>query len=269
MRAKEIVPEIRKKKSVEPKTGDITPNDYSPGWEDLNWLKERGLSYGKDLSKSYQLFVPRRNLSASTPRDRRLKNLSDKYAWDDEGNLKPQYAKWEQPPSELKGTEPEIKEAAPILTPGKAVSPPGNNKPIANLWTSTAIKTKEGWTSDWAKWVADNQPDWFSNKGYLYKVKPGAVVLTLDSDQDAERIFRAFQLLGRASEPIDNYLVGTMSLTRTFPWDQIVKHFDAVWHRGYSRGREGFMYGWDVESVAWFDTSFLQLINEVNVAKEA
>ena len=55
-----------------------------------------------------------------------------------------------------------------------------------------------------------------------------------------------------------------LSMKTIFPWDQIVKHFDGVWHSGYSD--QGFMYGWDVESTAWFDTSFLQLVGEVPVA---
>jgi len=49
-----------------------------------------------------------------------------------------------------------------------------------------------------------------------------------------------------------------------FPWDEISKHFDAVWHSGSGYDRD-FMYGWDVESTAWFNTDFLQLIGEVPV----
>jgi len=157
-----------------------------------------------------------------------------------------------------------VLEGAPILQPGKASSPPGNNKPtVASLWTSSAIKGADGaYTSDWARWTKSEQPDWFSDKGYLYKVKPGALILELNSEHDAERIYRAFENLGRAS-PIDRS-ERYSRLSRAFPWDQIAKHFDGVWHGGY-RSDGYFMYGWDVESTAWFDTSFLILVGQVPV----
>lgn len=269
MRFSEIISEL-KKKPVEPKAGDETPHDYNPGWQDLNWLKEQGKKQGEWLAGSYQLFVPRANPRAQTTRDRRLANLANKWAWDekDPTQLKPQYAKWEKGPKELSPTgqqdDDQIAEAAPILAPGKAVTPPGSNKPVANFWTSTGKKTTDGWTSDWAEWIYGNHPSWFSPKGYLYKVKPGALILQLDHSYDAERIFRAFSDLGRTNEPPEYYQNDREGAMRaTFPWDQIAKHFDGVWHGGYRD--QGFMYGWDVESTAWFDTSFLQLVGEVPV----
>lgn len=249
-----------KKKHLLQKAGDTTPHDYNPGWEELNWLKQQAKKNGERLAGSYQLFVPRSNPSAKTPRDYRLDNLGNKWAWDDEGNLKPDYEKRERIRQELKGTE--TMESAPILKPGKAITPPGRNKPQADFWTSTAKKTTDGWTSEWAQWVSENQPSWFSNTGYLYKVKPGALILELDHESDAERIYFAFEMLGRAT-PID-YNDSYGRLSKAFPWDQIAKHFDGVRHGGYSY-RSEFLYGWDVESTAWFDTSFLQLVGEVKV----
>jgi hypothetical protein len=269
MRFSEIISELNKK-PVKPKVGDETPHDYNPGWQDLNWLKEQGKKRGEWLAGSYQLFVPRANPRAQTARDRRLANLANKWAWDekDPTQLKPHYAKWEKGPKELSPTgqsdDTQIAEAAPILAPGKAVTPPGSNKPVANFWTSTGKKTADGWTSEWAEWIHSAHPTWFSPKGYLYKVKPGALILQLDHSYDAERIFRAFSDLGRTNEPPEYYQNDIQGAMRaSFPWDQIAKHFDGVWHGGY--GDQGFMYGWDVESTAWFDTSFLQLVGEVPV----
>lgn len=262
MRVKEVISEAKRKpKPLGP--GDTTPHDWNPGWEDLNWLKENAARTGARLAGSYQLFVPRANSSAATVRDRRLKNLANAWAWDDEGNLKPQYARFEEPPREMTGLEPnEVAEAAPILSPGKASPRAGWNKPHAHLWTSTAVKNRSGWSSDWSRFIAGRHPDWFSEKGYLYKVKPGALILEISSEHDAERIYHTFERLGLA-KPID--YSSYSRLTGAFPWDQIAKHFDAVWHGGYGYN-DDFTSGWDVESTAWLDTSFLQLIGEVPVA---
>jgi len=261
---------LSRKQPTEPGVGDPTPHDYNPGWQELNWLKEQGKRRGEWLAGRYQLFVPRPNPRATTVRDRRLANLANKGAWDDKDptQLKPYYAQWERGPKELSATgqadDHQVAEAAPILIPGRAVSPPGTNKPVANFWTSTGTKTSDGWSSDWSRWVHDEQRNWFSPQGYLYKVKPGAIILELNSSRDAERVFHAFSKLGRTNEPPEYYrndVEGAMQFT--FPWDQIARHFDGVWHGGYRD--QGFMYGWDVESTAWFDTSFLQLMGEVPV----
>jgi hypothetical protein len=264
MRAFEILHELRKKKSTEPKAGDTTPHDYDPGWEQLNRIKQAAKQYGEEMTERYQLFVPRGNGAAQSARDRRLKNLASPYAYDDEGNLQPSYDDWEKPRKELSPTgQDDVKEAAPFLAPGKSNSPPGGNKPEAAFWTSTARKTNNGWTSDWAKWISENHPSWFSPVGYLYKVTPGALITQINSDRDAERIYYAFQNLGRAEmDHNDSY----GRLTKGFPWDQLVKHVDAVNHSGFRFQDSRFVYGWDVESTAWFDTSHLQLVGEVPVA---
>jgi len=265
MRAKEFLSELRKKKAVAPKAGDTTEHDYNPGWEDLNWMKERGALMGQKMTGMHQLFMPRPSVFAKTNRDRRMDNLANRYAWQekDPTKLKPQYAKWQ-------GDEPEpeeqsVQESAPILIPGKAITPPGNNKPQANLWTSSAKKLNDGtYTSDWVKYVANNNKSWMSPTGYLYRVKPNGLVLELNTDQDAERIKWAFQNLGSMphDDPNDTYRY----LSKDYPWDQIVKHFDAVHHYPYSSNRD-FLYGWDVESTAWFNTDQLELIGEVKITQ--
>jgi hypothetical protein len=187
MKVHEIIPEARKPKTPGP--GSETPHDWNPAWQDLNWFKEHALQDGNRLAqRGYQLFIPRGTKQAKTPRDRRLDNLSSSWAYDDEGNLKPQYAKWEQGPKELSPTG-QVDEAAPIIKTARANIPPGDNKPMAQLWTSTAIKRKDGtWTSDWGRWIADNHRGWLE-----------------------------------MSSSYDRY-----EMRAKFPWDLVNRHFDAV-----------------------------------------
>jgi hypothetical protein len=260
VRARDFITDAKKKIPAEPKAGDTTTHDFNPGWEELNYLKSRAATNGNRMAGSLQLFVPRPTSASKTRSERYKELIQNPYAWDDEGNLKPNYATWvDQSP---------INEAAPILKPGKAITPPGNNKPIADLWTSTAIKNSDGtYTSDWAKWVANNQQNWSSKTGYLYRVKPGALILELNYDSDAERIFDAFRNLERvpSSNDISSRYDQEMEMRKHFPWDQVAKHFDAIHHWGYRGYGDSFVYGWDVESIAWLDTSFLQLVGEVPV----
>jgi hypothetical protein len=264
------VNELRTTKKVrEPKVGDTTPHDYNPGWERLNYIKERAHTMGTRMVSMQQLFMPRPSVNALTNRDKRLKNLTNPYAWDkeDPSKLKPEYDRWEDglPRVVTTGTNTTATEAAPILTPSKAViSPPGHNKPLgATLWTSSARRLDNNtYTSDWVRWVSENQPDWMSPVGYLYKVNAG-LILPMDSDHNAEDIKEAFQNLERA-KPTD-YDNHYNRLGKDFPWDAISKHFDAVHHYPRGGGAKDFLYGWDCESTAWFNTDILTLIGEVKI----
>jgi hypothetical protein len=91
--------------------------------------------------------------------------------------------------------------------------------------------------------------------------------LSLDSDYDAEDIYRAFNDLGRVDSKARDYEEAygyRSSMRMSFPWQEVTKHFDAVHHRYAGRDSE-FMYGWDVESTVWFDNRFLQYVGEVPV----
>ena len=272
MRAKEFTTEAKRKVSSKakiPKVGDITPHDFNPSWDDLNFFKEIAKNNGNRMAGELQLFVPRVSATVNT-RSQRIKSLFNRpSAWDDEDNLNPEYQDWVN-----KGAIGES--APPILHAGKAVSPPGRNKPVANLWTSTARKRGDGtYTSAWSQWTESNQPNWFSDVGYLYRIKPGALILGLDSDRQAERIFSMFMALKTPNPDWDEFNKDReFTMMKKFPWDEVIKHFDAVTHSGasrysgygYERG-DTFMYGWDVESTAWFDTSFLEYLGPVKVSK--
>lgn len=267
MRSHEFITEAAKNKV--PKVGDTTPHDYNYGWERLNYLRSEAKRDGDRMTSSYQLFIPR-GLRIPTTTERSIDFLKRPWAWDDEGNLKPEYEKYYDI-AKLRGEyhpTGKIDEAAPILAPAKMPPLPGDNKPRGSFfWTSTAIKTKDGWTSDWNRWITNNHPDWKSDIGYLYKVKPGALILELDTDRDAENIYNTFTELDRVKEKeyMHDYDY-RMKMRAVFPWDEVAKNFDAVRHsRPY--GYSDFMYGWDVESTVWFDTGFLQLVGEVPVAK--
>lgn len=255
MKLYDIISEAKRKSK--PKAGDTTPHDYTPGWESLNYIKQHAKTVGDSLAGKYQLFVPR-SIKIPTPREKASALLKNPYAWDDQGNLKPEYAKNES-----------IQEAAPILAPGKPPMIASFNKPMANLWTSTAYKSKDGkWSSSWNEWVIGNMRQWTSDTGYLYKVKSGALVLELNSDADVEQIYSAFSQLGKVTDKYNNSNYDYKTIMRlSFPWQAIAKHFDAVHHSGYSYGSE-FLYGWDAESTAWLDTSFLQLVGEVPVTTD-
>jgi hypothetical protein len=269
MRATEFT-EVKRKPPV-PKAGDTTPHDWTPWWQRLNYLKKEAQQEGERLSKRYQLFIPR---GIKTPNTSEIskKFLQNKYAWDDEGNLHPEYEKYYDPRQYRKeyhpaGKTPELSEAAPVLNPAKVPPVPGRNKPTGSfLWTSTAYKMGDKWSSDWNKWIISNQPDWSNKVGYLYKVKPGALILRLNSDYDVEEVYDVFRGMGRIQDTDDKYKYGQMNgMQRDFPWQEISKHFDAVTHQSpYSRGE--FLYGWDVESTVWFDPGFLHLVGEVPVS---
>lgn len=243
-----------------PPKKDQSPYPYNRGWEELNTIKQRAAQLGSKLAGTYQLFVPRQAGSQLTRRERRLMNLADRWAYDDQGNIKPNYEKWEN--------EGPIDEAAPIIYPSVNNIPPGGNKPAARIWTSTAYKKHGKWTSDWNDWVLDNMTDWSNTFGYLYRVKPGALILNFDDTEDALSIYRAFVDLGVIPSP-DFDVYNISKLSKIYPWNQIYKHFHGVHHHEQYDPGDQFTYGWDCESTAWLNTSFLELVGKVPVFNDA
>jgi len=258
MRAKQFITELRPKKK---KAAEIPYDPQSEAYEELQAVKEA--STGNHPCNTLQLFMPRRHASAKTRYQKHLDNISNTWATDDQGEVKPRYQAWADKHPDA------VTEAAPIIAAGKMV-PPGNNKPSAILWTSTAKKSVNNtYVSDWVRWVSGNQSSWMSETGYIYKVNPNATILQLDSDHEAERIYGLFQKLGRgATAEFDNrdgYYSRVTHLYKDFPWGEIAKHFDGVTHFPSSYGRNEFLYGWDCESTAWFNPSVLTLLGEVKI----
>ena len=214
----------------------------SEAYKTLQSMQER--SHGKWPHGQLQLYMPRPVVHAKDRSGRWI------YQYDDEGNLR---------------------ESRPILTGATADSPPGRNKPGNCFWTSSlksagVISGKKYYYSEWVDWVSGNQSDWWSPKGYVYKISPSARILELNSTHDAVDIYKLYAALGSKVELGNLYGADEekYALMKDFPWQDIRKHWDGVNHH-HSFDRYGFTYGWDVESTAWFNTDVLTYVGEVNI----
>lgn len=176
----------------------------------------------------------------------------------------------------------EVPEAlnAPVMV-GRGKMEKGYSKPIGtSLWTSTLkVSGEKGgvkyYTSDWFEYAIHINQNWTSLEGHVYKINPQARILTLDDDHDAATVYKLYRRLG-AAIPDEHGTTehGLKNVHTHFPWNDVAKHWDGVHHSG--RGSYGsghgidFMYSWDVESTAWFDTDVLQYMGKVPLrAKEA
>jgi len=129
-------------------------------------------------------------------------------------------------------------------------------------WTSTAIKEKNGYTSEWVEWCKQEMPQWLSDTGTIYKVNAGARILNMNTDKDAIKIAKFYGV----NPPKDQYSA-FMFLARNFPWDEIENDFDGIHHVPTgSRMNDMMMSSWDVESTAWFNKRHLENLGEVKVS---
>jgi hypothetical protein len=203
-----------------------------------------------------------------------------KYAYDDEGNIKPEYKNWIEQATE----SIHLDESAPIIAGGYSVLPGGNKPKGSLLWTSTAKKLSNGeYTSSWNKFIqggglGEKGRHEQSKIGYLYKVKPNTCVLELDSTQDAKIIYEIFANLGRDNtaladpaewEKIRNYGSESTLIQKDFPWNEIQKHFDAIHHYDFYQSSYDldipFTAGYDCESTAWLKPCQLEFLGQVEV----
>ena len=128
------------------------------------------------------------------------------------------------------------------------------------LWTSTAKKVGDSYTSEWIEWCKHEMPQWLSKTGILYKVMPGARVLSMNTDKDAYKIAKNYGI----NPPKD--LFSKFMWAENFPWDDIENDFDAVNHNpSGSRSENILMSSWDVESTAWFNTKYLHNLGKVKI----
>lgn len=86
-------------------------------------------------------------------------------------------------------------------------------------------------------------PEWWSPHGFLYTYDPGATIYGLNSTRDAEDLYEIMAALRR--EPALSRF--SSDQLPNFPWDEVEKHFDALYHVGYSSDSYDFTYGWDAE----------------------
>jgi hypothetical protein len=154
----------------------------------------------------------------------------------------------------LRQVDKELREESiPILT-AYHDAPPGNNKPGTGFWTSTAIQTKNGWTSDWYKYVKNNHSGWQTDYGFLFDVVDSPMVFDMMYAKDYYE-----WALDRGRITMKGYAqpYTTDDARHRFPWDQLARHFDAA-HLSYAYRDDDITYGWDVESTVWFKTKFLK-----------
>lgn len=129
------------------------------------------------------------------------------------------------------------------------------------IWTSTAVKTGSAYSSAWVEWCKSEMPQWLTDKGILYKVKPGARILSMNTDKDAYKIAKHYGI----DPPKDE--LDSLLWARKFPWDDIEDDYDAIHHEpSGNRFANILMSSWDVESTAWFNTRHLQEVGEVKVS---
>lgn len=152
---------------------------------------------------------------------------------------------------------PRPKKVTEILKPSTGMSG-------SLLWTSTARKVDGGYTSDWSEWVSNEMPQWFSDKGILFKVSGGAKILSMNTDKDAFKIGEYY------GYPKPTSPMGWFSWAHNFPWDKVENDFDAVHHYpSGSRTANILMNTWDVESTVWFNTKHLKKLGEVSISHES
>ena len=235
MRFKDFLNE--KKKVVEPSWAE----DYTSGLSRLRDIQQHMTKKNMNL----QLFVPKR-------RDPKLA-LQRKQDYD-----------WRQIKREIPD-EPIKEESIPILT-GYHEAPPGDNKPSGAFWTSSAIKRGKGYTSDWYQYVQDQFPEWQTDYGFLFEVKPSALVLQSDF---LDRFYEWAEFTNKFTKEVADWAKSYDSKSRmrsNYPWDILGHHFDGVHHYGGRGYGDEFTYGWDVESTAWLNTKDLVYKGAVKLA---
>ena len=133
-------------------------------------------------------------------------------------------------------------------------------KPNAKVWTSSAIKHKDGYASEWVDWCYGEMPHWIGDEGTLFDVGPGARILVINTDRQAMDIAKKYGIDIRDE----------MDLYRRMPWDKLAKDYDAIHHnpKDMDRWNNIFMRSWDVESTAWYNTDYLINPRKVPISKE-
>lgn len=237
MRFKDFLNE--KKKVVEPSWID----DYTSGYAALRDMQNNMTKNASNYN--LQLFVPKHR---DPKKMDQLKRDRD----------------WWQIKKEIPD-EPIKEDTTPVLT-GYKESPPGDNKPAGAFWTSSAIKKGDKYTSDWYQFVQDVFPDWQTDYGFLFEVKPTALVF---DSHHLEHFYEWVEFADKFTKPMPDYAKSygrDIAMRSHFPWDVMGRYFDGVFHYGGRGYGDEFTYGWDVESTAWFNTRDLVYKGAVKLA---
>jgi hypothetical protein len=112
--------------------------------------------------------------------------------------------------------------------------------------------------------VCSGYQQWYNPFGYVYKISPSARILRLNDTNDAQEIYELYHKLGANVLAPSKWNTDVQEIMgKDFPWNEIRKHWDGVTHRGRSYDSYGFMYSWDCESTAWFNTDVLEYLGKV------
>lgn len=260
------------------KINDIIKEDDSPDvaeykWEQFQRTRESAVLHGKQMiaNQKYQLFVPRGGRFKSV-QDRQKDLLGNRYAWDDDGNLNPNYAANDRDMYKARDldptgrNEPELEEdSPPILSPSRGGRKGDWDKPTAILWTSTAKRHDDkSWSSRWTRTLmGTGRSEWVADYGYLYEILPTPQIVSLNSKMDVEHLVMELDAIGR----IDNLDWDKLSKSpmSVLPWPLVGRYFDGV-HHSYP-DRDSQLSDWEVESTAWLSSDHLKLLGKVPIYK--
>ena len=141
------------------------------------------------------------------------------------------------------------------------------NKPQGAFWTSS-LKGRE---SMWIEYCSTDYRDAIGPEAALFKPWPQAKILWLRNIKDFDRAWEKYPL------PIDSRLSTEYDpgkdawvKKRILDWKAIARDYDAVtcpdcqWG-SYWGDLAMPMYGWDVESTAWFNMDALRLVDIVEI----
>jgi len=137
---------------------------------------------------------------------------------------------------------------------------PGFNKPFGGLWTSTAVKDGDKWTSDWNSWMVHEMPHWMSPQGILLKPKTSNI-FHVNTKEDAEQLYKEFP----AEKPAE-----WSHATKVVDFEAALQKYDAI-HFGDPAGKYSNAYDfgydgmWDAESTVFRDASVVSPIEVVSV----
>lgn len=161
----------------------------------------------------------------------------------------------------------------PILPPAHFQPRPGSNKPNSTFWTSSLKKeyTDQNthityYGSEWVDYVCHSMRDTsYSNIGHVYQISPSARILSIRDNYDAKNIYKLYMDLGASLNQEALWSDNIDLLKADFPWNEISKHWDGIYHEpGWNDGY-GFTYTYDCTSCAWFNTDVLDYIGKVRI----
>lgn len=140
------------------------------------------------------------------------------------------------------------------------------NKPSIALWTSTAIPTKNGYTSEWLRWCENEHFPIGDNNFLLIPDHPK--LLVIDSHEDLKKCHIAKNkewLPYKVDNPFGDLI--------DFGW-YIAHGYDgvhltakgaidchAIWD--YTGNKQINLNAWDVESTCWFTTCWVKMMRRL------